>query len=166
LDALRAIYPDACIVFVHRDPAHVLLSVTRLTEVLRRPFTRHIDRVAIGRRECEHWHGAALSMMQTAAKEPFAEPIFHIRYRDLVDDPAGTVAALYRHFGLTLGAETRSRLMEILEEAPDGGYGRNHFDPDDYGIDLDALRSHFAAYTDKFGLMPSSAPRLKNPAHA
>jgi hypothetical protein len=31
LDAIRAVYPDARMVFVHRDPLKVLLSVTRLT---------------------------------------------------------------------------------------------------------------------------------------
>src|SRR5215813_8655834 len=102
LDALRAVYPDARVVFVHRDPVHVLLSVTKLTEVLRKPFTRHIDRAAIGRQEHEHWHAAAVSMMKAAENEPFAEPIFHIRYPDLVSNPAGTVEAFYRHFGLTL----------------------------------------------------------------
>jgi hypothetical protein len=163
LDALRAVYPDARIVFVHRDPVHVLLSVTKLTEVLRKPFTRRIDRAAIGRQEHEHWQAAALSMMQAADDEPFAEPIFHIRYPDLVGDPAGTVEALYRHFGLTLGAEIKARITRILERTPDGGYGRNQFDPDAYGVDFASVRSDFAAYSSKFGVTSSSAQRIKKP---
>jgi hypothetical protein len=163
LDALRAIYPDARIVFVHRDPVRVLLSVTRLTEILRKPFTRYIDRMAIGRREHEYWHGAALSMMRTADEQPFAEPIFHIRHEDLVQDPAGTVKALYRHFGLTFSAATKSRITEILEKAPNGGYGRNHFDPDAYGIDFASVRSDFTGYMNKFGITPSSVQKLRKP---
>jgi hypothetical protein len=42
LPAIRTVYPDARLVFVHRDPLAVLLSVARLTDVLRRPFTRRI----------------------------------------------------------------------------------------------------------------------------
>ena len=38
------VYPDARLVFVHRDPVKVLLSVARLTEVVRRPFTRRVNR--------------------------------------------------------------------------------------------------------------------------
>jgi Sulfotransferase family len=164
LDALRAVYPDARIVFVHRDPVQVLLSVTRLTEVLRKPFTRHIDRMAIGRHDHEYWHAAALAMMQAADEEPFAEPIFHIRHEDLVDDPTGTVEALYRHFGLALSDETKSHITGILEEVPDGGYGRNQFDPDTYGIDFASVRSDFAAYTNKFGIALSPAQRMEKPA--
>jgi hypothetical protein len=153
LDALRAVYPDARIVFVHRDPVHVLLSVTRLTEVLRKPFTRHIDRAAIGRHEQKYWHAAALSMVRAADEEPFAEPIFHIRHGDLVDDPVGTVEALYRHFGLPLSAGTKSDIAARLEKAPNGGYGRNQFDPDAYGIDFATVRSDFSAYTDRFAIV-------------
>ena len=36
LQSIRAVYPDARVVFVHRDPVKVLLSQSRLTEVLRR----------------------------------------------------------------------------------------------------------------------------------
>src|SRR5262249_41365936 len=39
LRSIREVYPDARLIFVHRDPVKVLLSVARLTEVLRRPFT-------------------------------------------------------------------------------------------------------------------------------
>jgi hypothetical protein len=48
LQSIRAVYPDARLIFVHRDPVKVLLSVARLTEVLRRPFTRHLDPALIG----------------------------------------------------------------------------------------------------------------------
>src|SRR6516162_328272 len=58
LGALRAVYPDAGIVFVHRDPLAVLLSVARLTEVLRRPFARRVDRRQIGRQDSDRWLAA------------------------------------------------------------------------------------------------------------
>ena len=55
LDAIRAVYPDARLVFVHRDPVKVLLSVAKLTEVVRRPFTRRLDPHEIGRQESARW---------------------------------------------------------------------------------------------------------------
>lgn len=55
LDAIRSVYPDARIIFVHRDPIRVLLSVAKLTEVLRRPFTRELDAHEIGRQESARW---------------------------------------------------------------------------------------------------------------
>ncbi len=56
LDAIRAVYPDARLVFVHRDPVKVLLSVAKLTEVVRRPFTRTwTPRQSARRRACAGW---------------------------------------------------------------------------------------------------------------
>ena len=126
-DAIRSVYPDARVVFVHRDPLRVLLSAARLTEVLRRPFTRHIDRAALGRQECERWSVGAELMIDAADREPFAEPIFHIRHRDLVGDPLGTIKNLYRHFGLTLDAAAAARIERLVASSPNGGYGTNHY---------------------------------------
>src|SRR5215831_15194131 len=80
LDALRAVYPDAGIVFVHRDPLAVLPSVTRLTEVLRRPFARHVDKLEIGRQDSDRWLSATELMIEAADEEQFEEPILHIHY--------------------------------------------------------------------------------------
>ncbi len=153
LDAMQTVYPDVRVVFVHRDPAHVLGSVTRLTEILRKPFTRHIDRAAIGRHEIGHWSAAARLLIRAANEEPFVEPIFHVQHRHLVSDPVGTVAALYRHFGLDLKAEAASRMARMLEEAPNGGYGNNRFSFEAYGIDPASVRDAFAPYTARFGVI-------------
>ena len=64
LSAIRRIYPDARIVFVHRDPVKVLLSVAKLTEVLRRPFSRRVDRLQIGRDESARWLGGTQRMIE------------------------------------------------------------------------------------------------------
>ena len=98
LAAIRTVYPDARLVFVHRDPLAVLLSVARLTETLRRPFTRGIDKVEIGRQDSDRWLTATELMIAASQQQHFAEPIFHVHYLDLIQDPVRTVAALYRHF--------------------------------------------------------------------
>ena len=63
LDAIRSVYPDARVIFVHRDPVRVLLSVAKLTEVLRRPFTRELNRREIGRQESARWLDGTMRMI-------------------------------------------------------------------------------------------------------
>lgn len=152
LDAIRTVYPDARVVFVHRDPLRVLASAARLTEVLRRPFTRRIDRAALGRQELERWSAGATLMVGAAGQESFAEPIFHVRYPDLVSDPLSAVAALYRHFGLTLDPGAAARIGRLVEANPNGGYGDNRYHFDTYRIDPDAVRRSFASYMARFGV--------------
>src|SRR6516165_7141338 len=170
LGALRAVYPDAGLVFVHRDPLAVLLSVAKLTEVLRRPFTRRVDRREIGRQDSDRWLAATELMIEAADQERFEEPILHIHYLDLVRDPLGTVATLYRHFGRVLDASAGARISRLVEEKPNGGYGARRSQLEEYGLDPVAERERYARYMERFGIRPEqqtvSARSLKSPAGA
>ena len=135
LEALREVYPNADLVFVHRDPVAVLASVARLTEVLRRPFSRRVDRFDVGRADSDRWLAAAGLMIAAADEERFQRPIFHVHYPELVSDPAGMVAALYRHFGRGLDRDTAARIRRRVAANPHGGYGRRRARLEDYGLD-------------------------------
>src|SRR4029077_11758823 len=127
LDAIRTVYPDARLVFVHRDPVKVLLSVAKLTEVRRRPFTRRIDPEEIGRQESARWLAGTKQMMGVRDNAGLATPIFHIQHRELVGDPPGTVAALSRIFALPLAPATASAVARYARQRPNGGYGPRHY---------------------------------------
>ncbi len=166
LPAIRAVYPDANLVFVHRDPVAVLASVARLTEVLRRPFTRHVDRLCIGREDSERWLAAA-GLMVAAANEPcFGQPIFHIHYAELVADPPGTVVALYRHFGRALDAEAAARIGRRVAANPSGGYGGRRAQLEDYGLDPAREHERYANYMARFGISPEQGRRWSRPVRA
>lgn len=151
-DAIRTVYPDVRMVFVHRDPLQVLLSVAKLTEVLRAPFARHVDPIAIGRQESARYVQATELMIQASGQNWFAEPILHIRYSDLIAEPLRTIRALYNHFGLTLNDEVAGRMMAHTRRLPNGGYGVHRYSYADHGLDPAAERRKFAPYCSWFGL--------------
>ena len=154
LAAIRTVYPDARLVFVHRDPLAVLLSVARLTEVLRRPFTRNVDKTEIGRQDSERWLAATELMIAAAQEQRFAEPIFHVHYLDLVSNPVSTVAALYRHFSGALDPDTAARIGRLVEAKPNGGYGAHGSRLEEYGLDAAFERERYARYMAHFGIRP------------
>ena len=153
LDALAATYPDARLVFVHRDPVKVLLSVARLTEVLRRPFTRRIDRLEIGRQESARWLEGAERMIAAAG------PICHVHYLDLIADPARTVGAVYRHFGLPFSPSTSAAITRFAAERPNGGYAPHHYRFADHDLDAEAEREKFRPYLTHFNVIPELSHR-------
>jgi Sulfotransferase family len=154
LPAIAEVYPDARFVFVHRDPLAVLLSVARLTGVLRRPFTRHIDKIEIGRDDSERWLTAAELMIAAATQQPFAEPILHVYYADLVREPLAAVAAIYRHFGVELTPGAAAAMRRLVAAKPDGGYGARRYHFAEHGLDAARERERFARYTAHFGIRP------------
>ncbi len=152
LDALRSVYPDARLVFVHRDPVKVLLSVAKLTEVLRRPFTRQLDPQEIGRQESARWLEGTQRMVAVGDDAGLPEPIYHVHYTRLVADPVGTVADLYRHFGLELVPELADAIARFAKAVPNGGYGPRNYRFEDHGLNADAEREKFRFYVDRFGI--------------
>ncbi len=154
LAELRAAFPDARIVFVHRDPIKVLLSVAKLTEVLRRPFTRSIDPMEIGRGESARWHAGTERMIAAADAEAFAEPICHVHHLDLVRDPLAAVSRVYDHFGLALRAPAEAAIGRLVAARPNGGYHHGAYRFAEHGLDLAAEREKFARYVAHFAIQP------------
>jgi hypothetical protein len=135
----------------------VLPSVTRLTEVLRHPFTRHIDRREIGRQESARWLDGVQRMIAADRQAGVRPPILHVGYSRLVHDPLGTLERLYGHFGVALAPAVADLVRAHTAEQPNGGYGINRYRVEDYGLDLQEERRKFAVYTDHFGIEPESA---------
>ncbi|MGH7043497.1 MAG: sulfotransferase family protein [Acetobacteraceae bacterium] len=158
LGDLRAVFPDARIVFVHRDPVKVLLSVAKLTEVLRRPFTRAIDPLAIGRGESDRWLLGTARMLEARDTSSFTTPICHVHHTALTGDPMGTVRQVYRHFGLPLEPSAASAMARLVARHPQGDYDHDAYRFADHGLDLAAERDRFRAYTDYFDIAAETAP--------
>jgi hypothetical protein len=156
LDAIRTVYPDARLVFVHRDPVKVLLSVAKLTEVLRRPFTRRLDPREIGAQESSRWLHGTRQMIAVGDDAGLPEPVHHVQHKDLVANPVGTVAELYRHFSLTLAPPVAAAVGHYARQRPNGGYGPRDYRFEDHGLDGGVEREKFQAYMRRFGIEPES----------
>ena len=158
LRSIKTVYPDARVVFVHRDPVKVLLSVAKLTEVLRRPFSRCVDPKTIGRDESTRWLDGARRMMDIADGTGFAQPICHVQYIDLVTDPVSTVEQVYRHFGMELDEKSVAAMGHYVMERPKGGYGPRDYHLEDHGLDAAEEREKFRPYLLQFGIAPEALP--------
>jgi Sulfotransferase family len=154
IDALARVFPDAMLVLAHRDPGHVLASAARLTELMRAPFTTAIDRREIGRQVADHWQDGMRRMIELADDPsfPLRFRLAHVQYRALVADPIGTIARIYDAFGLELSPEARAAMAAKVAQAPNGGYGKNRYRPEEFGIDPERERARASAYIDRFGV--------------
>jgi hypothetical protein len=159
LEAIKAVYPDARLVFVHRDPVKVLLSQARLTEVLRRPFTRRLDPVALGPHESRRWLDGTRRMMAVGDDAGFPEPVCHVHHLDLITDPVSTVDGVYRHFGMDLLPQAASAIERYVRAKPKGGYGEHSYRFETHGLDESQERAKFRPYMVRFGVTPEDAPR-------
>jgi hypothetical protein len=158
LSAVKAVYPDARLIFVHRDPLKVLLSQTQLTQVLRQPFTRVLDAHSLGRLESRRWLDGTHRMVQAADADDFAEPIHHIHHMDLISDPVATVEGAYRHFGLPFPDRVADTIERYVAARPKGGYGEHSYHFEDHGLDEQEERAKFRPYMVRFGVTTEALP--------
>lgn len=169
LEAIRAVYPDARLVFVHRDPAKVLLSQARLTEVLRRPFTRKLDPTALGLHESRRWLDGTRRMIAVGDDAGLPESVCHVHHLDLISDPVATVESVYSHFGLDFPPPLASAVDAYVAAKPRGGYAPHSYRFEDHGLDEAQERAKFRPYMVHFGVTPEDAPRRQqdqSPEHA
>ncbi|HZO09393.1 MAG TPA: sulfotransferase [Myxococcota bacterium] len=151
LETLRASYPDARIVWTHRDPGPVVTSLASLNTAMQSIFTRRSD----PRRVAEEWkHKARHAVQRGLAFDASADPGWccHVSYAELVADPVATVRRIYRHFGDDVGMLHARRMQAWMRERPQETFGRHAYDPADFGWSWDSLASEFRAYRERFSI--------------
>lgn len=144
LAELLAVYPDARVVFTHRDPLSVLPSMCALTIALRRLVSPAQDRMALGRELMRNLPRVLESGHAVRSRWPAHTPRFvDVRYDDLVRDPARTVRSILRHFELPDdGVDDAVRRFET--EDAKHRRGRHSYSLADFGLDADEIRATFA----------------------
>ncbi len=147
LDAVRAVYPDARLIVVHRDPVRVLASVAKLTQVMRNPFTRRTDPLEIGKEVTKSWIDGARRLTSLPSGD---RSILHLHYRNIVSRPMDAIEAVYRHCGLTLSDVAQYAMFRWLGSLHRADRAPRRYDLPEFGLDPCSLRGQFRHYTDRF----------------
>jgi hypothetical protein len=157
LEVLLERYPDARLVWTHRDPGVVLPSVVSFTGYMRASLTPGFDPKRFGREwalleELVLRRGLDVRDQLTDSDER----IYDLHYHDLMRDPVGTVEAIFSHFGMSF-PDTGRRDVEtwIADDAKARTrHGVHRYQAQDFGLDPDRLRDRFAFYMTRFGVKP------------
>jgi hypothetical protein len=152
LGDLCEVYPDARFIFIHRDPLEVLPSVAKLTEVLRRPFTRFVDRAAIGRQVAERWRQGVGMLVAASDRLAGADRLLHLTFDALVRDPMAAVGEIYEGMGLTLAPDAAQRMANKAAIESDRKRPRAGVHLEQYGLVSEFERRHHRDYVARFAL--------------
>lgn len=151
LPALFAVYPDARIVFTHRDPAKTVPSTASLMATLRRMRRDHVDANAIAKLLVRGVAMGLEKMMAERASGATPDGQFvDLRYADLMRDPLAAVRAVYDRLDMTLPDDIADRMRAYLAAKPRGRHGEHRYRLEDFGLDRERLRRGYAAYCARF----------------
>jgi hypothetical protein len=148
LNALLAVFPDANVIQTHRDPLKALPSFCSLVGTNRGLSTAAGDFQRLG--------AETAILLSDRLNRCFevrrgAAGHFHdVQYQALIQDPIGTVEAIYRRFGFDLTEEVLQLMRKFLTDNPRHKHGAHRYSLAQFGLDADTERARFRDYTARF----------------
>lgn len=146
-------YPDARVVMSHRDPLRVVGSLADLMATLHWMHSSHADYDVLVQFLCA---GVELQMNEVTKERDEgdlpAHQIADVVYRDLVRDPIGVVANLYREWNMEMSEEFAARIADYVEARHVARDVSHDYRFEDTGLDLSEHRALVAAYQERFGV--------------
>ena len=156
LDALLAVFPDACIVHTHRDPLKVVPSTFSLIARLRGMYSDGIDLDSIGQRVVER----SSNLLERGAQvRDTANPaqFYDVHYNNLMQDPIGTVRGIYEYFDYMFDDGLEEQMRQWLAKNPQGKHGRHRYSLEQFGLSREQVAKQFASYYQRYGMTPDSS---------
>jgi hypothetical protein len=155
-DDLLKTYPDAAVVFTHRDPARTMPSTVSTTAMVRWIRSDNVDVPSLAE---------LVNLMFTAGLNTVADRhndgtlpklTGHVRFTDLMSEPAQAIATAYEGIGRDFSDEHRAAIARYLENKPRGKHGRHDYTAEEWGYDPQALRDGLASYISTFDIVSES----------
>jgi hypothetical protein len=148
MDCLFRAFPDARIVWPHREPGQCIPSLASLIHSLRVLASDRVDPVEVGR----EWSGK----MQRAigrcldVRESREERFLDLRYEDVVADPLAQAARIYAFAGLSFDEGVAAGMRRWAVENAREKRPVHRYTQERFGLDEPGLRRDFARYRERF----------------
>lgn len=145
---LLKVYPDARLVWMHRDPHTVVASHCSLAAGVHKRFSDRSDLAHIVQHYPHQLAEHVNRMLDIEAERP--GQVFNVLYDDIVERPVETMDKLYAEMGLALDDETRAAIVQRVADHPRGAGGGHHYSLEQFGIEPARVDRLFARYRERF----------------
>ncbi|MET0897644.1 MAG: sulfotransferase [Mycobacterium sp.] len=153
LQAFFDTYPDAKLVWLHRDPVQVAASRTMMMADIAAGMVGEIDLKAEAKMHLDMTRASVANTMSNPLTD---DPrIHHVRYRDFIADPVATVRGFYDFAGREFTAAADTAMRRYLAENKGDRHGKFRYSTTvltDIGESLDALHEEFRPFRERFGV--------------
>jgi len=153
IEALLEVFPDARLIWAHRDPYKATGSLANLWK-LPKGMVMHpdgIDLEAMGRN--------AMAQMTDHVERPLRardrigdDRFFHMYYSEMMRDPMAVMRRIYDWAGDPLTPDVEARMQMWLTAHPQDRFAPNAYTLDQYGLTVEMLEPIFAEYLATFDI--------------
>jgi hypothetical protein len=153
LQSLVGVFPDARLVWTHRDPLTATASFCAMGGGMKSPWSttsdleytatwkpwqaqQHVDRAMDARAAIGH------------------DRIVDVYYAEMMRDPISTMRTLYAALGDEFTPEAETAMRAWLVEHPQHKFGRREYDLSQFGLAADQVRPRFERYLSEYDIEP------------
>jgi hypothetical protein len=149
LPVLDRVFPDVVVVFTHRNPVPVVLSMIAMLTYSAR---MHRSPVPV-KQIAASWVGRLEQMLAALVRDRDVigrQRSADVRFDEFMADELGAAEHVYALAGESLAGEARSAMTEYLAGHRRGRFGRVATSPEMFGLDDRDLDARFAPYVERF----------------
>jgi hypothetical protein len=152
LPALSAVYPDARIVMLHRDPLQTVPSMINFNQLLKPADLRYRNVVDDGAHLLDYLADSVERMMADRDGQPGLGPqILDVYYQDLIADPIDVVRQVAKFVDVAFSADDEAAVIGYVAENPQHKYGQHEYDLERIGTHAAEVERRFADYRKRYG---------------
>lgn len=153
IEALLSVFPDARLIWAHRDPYKATGSLANLFRYPKGMTLdpASVDPTALGQN--------AKAQMRCHVENPLRarerigdHRFFDMYYHEMMRDPLDVMRRIYEWAGDSLTDDVEAAMARWLDTHPQNLLGVGKYNLDEYGLDVDALRPVFAEYLSAFDI--------------
>ena len=156
LRTLLDFYPDARLIWTHRDPFTAIGSLCSLISSSHVRHVGHADNRWIGQ---NYPAQAALhaNRIMDVRDEIGENRIYDLHYASVMRDPIGTMRDLYAWLGDDYTPEAEAAMRAWLADNPQGKFGRHEYRLAQFDLSEETVRPHLERYLDRYAIEPEGS---------
>ena len=150
-------YPDACLIWTHRDPVSTFSSLASMVYAFQKAVGSTQTKTAIGAQVVNLWVEAMGRATRIRASRPDVEArIIDLSHASVVHDPIGAVRKVYARFDIPFTRDHETAIRLFLAESP-SRLGTHKHSAEEFGIDAGEVHRRLADYYRQFGHLLAKA---------
>ena len=149
LETLLEVYPDARLVWTHRDPFAATGSFCSLIAISHQVFAGKVDTQFLGE-DCSYQAVLHANRIMDARDRLGEGRIIDVHYADLVREPIGTMRKLYQALGDEFTPDAENGMRTWLADNPQDKFGKHEYKLAQFGLGVDKLEPMFERYLSRY----------------
>ena len=149
IPTISKIYPDARLVWIHRDPVTATSSFCSLITLAHQGFRGKID-VEWLSQNCP-WQAVQHADRIMDARAALGEDrIIDVHYADLMRKPVETMRTVYKSLGDEFTPAAEAGMQAWLKDNPQDKFGKHEYKLDRFGLTEQGVRQLFERYLSRY----------------